>query len=150
MQLGFGKTFVYNRPADEGEPTMCLSIGFDMAVKQTPWRLGVELGLLNQGLVEYGINEESQDYYIRPNFVFLGACADYCFRNSQLPLFARGGIGPAIQSDKWAHHTDNSVVPLIIAGLGLDFNYLKPIIQAYLSPRGGFVLTASLGLYFGD
>ena len=53
--------------------TMSLTLGFDMAVKDTPWRLGVEGGVMNQGIADYFFEEDEPDHFVRPNYIYAGA-----------------------------------------------------------------------------
>jgi len=145
--MGIGNTFSSRGSADNF--TMSATLGFDMALGQTPWRVGVECGAMNQAIADYAFEENEPERFIRPNFLYAGVYTDYGFHLGKLPLFVRGGIGPARQTDLYIYHTEHKVIPLFITGFGVDLDYGKGMLQGYLSPSGDFVLTLSFGLYLG-
>ena len=139
----FGSRYV------EPDFAMSLTLGFDMAVNESPWRIGIEAGAMNQGIMDYSFFDEEDDRFVRANYAYVGAYTDYEFQFKGKNLFVRGGIGPAYQMDMYCFHTEYSIVPLFITGIGIDWNFAKGMLQGYVSPRGDVVMTASIGLYIG-
>ena len=129
--------------------TMSLTLGFDMAVKDTPWRLGVEGGVMNQGIADYFFEEDEPDHFVRPNFIYAGAFTEYGFHVWRQPLFCRAGLGYALESDMWVHHVETKHVPIVITGFGYDLDYFKAMLNGYIAPGGILVVTLSGGFYFG-
>lgn len=146
-QYGIGNTFCKKGSAENF--TMSLTLSFDMAIKNTPWRCGVEVGAMNQAIADYFFKEDEPDRFIRPNFAYAGAFSDYGFYIGKLPLFCRAGLAYARQSDMWIYHVENKNIPLVITGFGTDLDYLKVMLNGYIAPEGNFVLTLSGGLYLG-
>ena len=142
-----GNTFCRKGAAENF--TMSLTLGFDIAIKNTPWRWGAEVGIMNQGIAEYFFKEDEPDRFVRPNFAYAGTFADYGFTMGKLPLFCRAGLAYAQQSDMWIHHVERKPIPLAITGFGFDWNYFKVMLNGYIAPEGNYVLTLSGGLYFG-
>jgi len=146
-QLGIGNTFSAEGEADNF--TMSQTLGFDLAIGQSPWRAGIECGAMNQAIADYFFEEDAPDVFVRPNFIYAGVFADYGFHVGKLPFFVRAGLGPAQQTDVYVHHVEQKVIPFLFTGAGLDYDYGKFMLQGFLSPSGDFVLTVSLGLYVG-
>ena len=143
----FGNTFCKKGSAENF--TMSATLGFDIAIKDTPWRCGAEVGLMNQGIAHYSYVEDEPDRFVRPNFGYAGAFAEYGFSAGKLPLFCRAGLAYAQQHDAWIYHVERKHIPLVITGFGFDWNYLKITLNGYIAPEGNYVLTVSGGLYFG-
>ena len=142
-----GNTFCRNGYAENY--TMSLTLGFDIAIKDTPWRWGAEVGAMNQGIADYFFEEDEPDSFVRPNFAYVGAFADYDFPKVESPLFCRAGLAYAQQSDMWIHHVERKPVPLFISGVGFDWNSFKVMLNGYIAPKGIYIITLSGGLYFG-
>ena len=142
-----GNTFCKKGSAENF--TMSLTLGFDIAIKNTPWRWGAEVGAMNQAIADYFFEEDEPDSFVRPNFAYVGAFGDYGFTMGKLPLFCRAGLAYAQQSDMWIHHVERKPIPLVITGFGFDWNYFKIMLNGYIAPEGNYVLTLSGGLYFG-
>lgn len=143
----FGNTFCKKGTADNF--TMSLTLGFDMAIKNTPWRWGAEVGAMNQAIADYFFPEDEPDRFVRPNFAYIGAYTDYGFHMGTLPLFCRAGLAYARQSDMWIYHVEHKPIPLVITGFGFDWDYLKVMLNGWVAPEGNYVITLSGGLYFG-
>ena len=142
-----GNTFCKKGAAENF--TMSFTLGFDIAIKNTPWRWGAEVGAMNQAIADYFFEEDEPDRFVRPNFAYVGAFSDYGFTMGVLPLFCRAGLAYAQQSDMWIHHVERKTIPLVITGFGFDWNYFKVMLNGYIAPEGNYVLTLSGGLYFG-
>ncbi len=145
----YGNTFCKKGSAASFNFTQSLTLGFDMAIKDTPWRWGVEVGAISQGIADYFFEEDEPDRFIRPNYAYAGGFSEYGFHLGKLPLFCRAGLAYALERDMWIHHVENKHIPFVITGLGFDWNYFKVMLNGYIAPEGNFVLTLSGGLYFG-
>lgn len=142
-----GNTFC--KKVDSEIFTMSLTFGFDIAIKNTPWRWGAEVGAMNQGIADYFFEEDEPERFVRSNFAYVGTFADYGLFMEKLPLFCRAGLAYARQSDLWIYHYEQKYIPLVITGIGLDWNYFKLMFNGYIAPEGNFIITLSGGLYFG-
>ena len=143
----FGNTFCKKGAVENF--TMSATLGFDMAIKNTPWRWGAEVGSMNQAIADYFFPEDEPDRFVRSNFAYIGAFTDYGFHMGTLPLFCRTGLAYARQSDMWIYHVEHKPIPLVITGFGFDWDYLKVMLNGYVAPEGNYVITLSGGLYFG-
>ncbi|MBE6237634.1 MAG: hypothetical protein E7116_05710 [Bacteroidales bacterium] len=145
--MGFGGTSY----TGGGDPTMSLTIGFNKAVQNTKWRWGVEAGIMNQGMVDYFFEDDAPDTFVRPNFEYVGAIADYSlFSNVEgLNIFARGGFAPAHQRDLYVYHSEDRFTALGLIGVGADYYFNKVMITGYISTSGIVTIQVSYGWWFG-
>lgn len=146
-QYGIGAT--YSTQTKKADFTMNMGLGCDLALGQSAWRAGLECGAISQGVADYFFEEGEPERFVRPNFLYAGAYADYGFHLGKLPFFVRGGIGPAQQIDQYIYHNEKTAVPFFITGAGLDLDYMKFMLHGYVTPKGDAVVTLSLGLYLG-
>lgn len=149
-QIGLiGDTFSKFQGEYHRIPTMSLSLSYDMAIGDTPWRGGIDVGTTYQGLWEYRFEENEADRFVRTDFMYAGAFADYGFHLWKLPLFCRAGLAYARQNDMWVKHNEYKSIPLVITGFGFDWNHCIVMLNGYIAPEGILVLTLSGGAYFG-
>lgn len=145
--MGMGAT-IY--PGGE-TPTMSMTIGFNKAVQNTKWRWSIEAGIMNQGLVDYAFDDDDPDVFVRPNFEYVGAIADYCLfsKGEGFNLFARGGIAPAHKRDLYLYHSVDRFTTLGLIGLGADWYWHKVMITGYMSTSGIITIQVGYGWWFG-
>jgi len=129
---------------------MGATIGFNQSIPETKWRWGIDVGLMNQGILDYVFDADEPDRFVRPNYEYIGGFVDYSlFSRDYLAVFARGGLAPAHRSDLFVHHREDSYTCLCQVGIGADFLFNRFIINGYIDPRGSFVLLFSYGWWFG-
>lgn len=133
-------------------PAMSLTVGFNAALGESRWRLGGELGLINQGIVDYRFGEDDPDRFVRYNFGYAGIVADYSLfarPEKAFNLFVRGGLAPAKQNAIYLYHTEPKTTALGLVGIGIDYYFSKAMITGYITPTGIFTLQFSYGWWFG-
>ena len=145
--MGMGAT-IY--PGGE-TPTMSMTIGFNKAFQNTKWRWSIEAGIMNQGMVDYAFNDDDPDRFVRPNFEYVGAIADYSLfsKGEGFNLFARGGLAPAHQRDLYVYHSEDRFAALGLIGVGADMYWNKVMITGYISTSGMVTIQVSYGWWFG-
>ena len=134
-----------------GDPTMSMTIGFNKTVQNTKWRWSIEAGIMNQGMVDYFFEDDEPDRFVRPNFEYVGAIADYSLlsKGEGFNLFAKGGVAPAHQKDLYIYHSEDRFTILGLIGLGADLYWHKVMITGYISTSGIITIQVSYGWWFG-
>ena len=144
-QLGLlGATFAKQKPPGRffaQSFTICL----DEKMTNSPWRCGIEAGLIGDGRELY-IEDDGSDEYLCPEFGYVGIVSDYFI--GKHPFFIRAGLAYSSQWDIWTHHVETKHVPLVITGFGVDVGgRVMLMLNGYIAPGGVFVLTVSGGIY---
>lgn len=144
---------------EEGAGIMSVTMGFNRVVPNTRWRWGIDLGIMNQGLVDDNMQDKSPDRFLRPNYEYIGPVADYCLlsKGEDLALFVRGGVAPAHRTDQYIAYFKDKFTVLGQLALGLDFplktcRFKIPqrlMVSGYFDPRGVYVINFSYGWWFG-
>ena len=91
------------------------------------------------------------DIFVRPNFEYVGAIADYSLfsKVEGLNIFARGGFAPAHQRDLYVYHSEDRFTALGLIGVGADYYFNKVMITGYISTSGIVTIQVSYGWWFG-
>lgn len=150
--MGLGPMFISGEPGPEF--AMSATIGFEKVIRDTKWRWCIEGGFINQGIADYAFEDDEPDMFIRPNFEYVGALANYSFfsgsfLSDEINIFLKAGLAPAHQRDMYIYHSEDKFTMLGIVGIGTDIEYQKIMISGYLNPQGVFILNFSYGWWFG-
>ena len=148
--LGLGPMFVSGDP----DFTMSATIGFEKVIRDTRWRWCIEGGIMNQGMTDYSFEGDEPERFIRPNFEYVGALANYSLfsrriMNEGFNIFLRAGLAPAHQRDRYIYHSEDKFTMLGIVGSGSDYGFGKFMISGYVNPQGIFILNFAFGFWFG-
>ena len=130
---------------------MSMSAGFNRIIRDTRWRGGLEVGIMNQGLMDYRFEPGAPDDYVRSNFMYIGLVADYSLitKGDIFTIFVRGGISAAQQTDQYIYHSQDKTVPMGIVGIGTDLYFSRATICGYIAPGGIYTIQLSYGWWFG-
>lgn len=145
--MGIGLT-QYN--LDDDAPGMSLTLSYNRVIGDSRWRWGIEAGLINQGLVDYGFEENAPDSFVRPDYEYVGGFADYSIYSKNIfTLFARAGAAPALRTNMYVYHNENLITVLGIAGIGFDLGPWRFNYNWYMENDMTLTMMFSLGLFFG-